>query len=376
MPPGEEHEPLKEDLEDVVRLRPARLGVELVPDRVLHPRVRREDEVGGEPGAGPDEVDGREVHLRREPVPAEEPQADEGRLEHERAETLDRKRRAEDVTDIRRESRPVHPELELHHQAGGDADREVDQEERPEKARQTEPLLVAGPVPERLHHRQQRCQPERQGDEDEMEERRQRELPTRQLDRGGRECAHGRRRPHPYIRASIAQSDRPATIAGVPEGFSATDVGKEIGQHAGHSGGPGRQDRTLAVGEAVLLSVVTIVAAWSGYSAAKWGSESSIALAQASSTRDEGEPCFPGVRHLPRRGRGDVQRVVHRLSLRRPGGGGRRRAALPAPVPSCFRCVAGNGSVHEPRRSGRAAVDARVRADGPGRLARPGQGSR
>ena len=182
MPPGEEHEALEEDLEDVRGLRPAGLGVDFVADRVLHPRVGREDEVGREPRAGPDEVDGREVHLRGEPVPAEEPQADEGRLEHERAETLDRQRRAEDVADVGRESRPVHPELELHHQAGGDPDREVDQEERPEEARQAEPLLVAGPVPERLHHRQKRCQPERQRDEDEMEERRQRELPARQLD--------------------------------------------------------------------------------------------------------------------------------------------------------------------------------------------------
>jgi hypothetical protein len=78
----------------------------------------------------------------------------------------------------------------------------------------------------------------------------------------------------------------------VPEGFSATDVGKEIGQHAKHAGGPSRQDRTLAIGEAVLLSVVTIVAAWSGYSAAKWGTESAIALAQASSTRTMANRAF------------------------------------------------------------------------------------
>ena len=69
------------------------------------------------------------------------------------------------------------------------------------------------------------------------------------------------------------------------EGLSATEVGKEIGdarQARGCSGGHGRG---IAIGEALLLSIVTIVAAWSGYSAAKWGTESSLALAEGSSTR-------------------------------------------------------------------------------------------
>src|SRR5207245_5860253 len=37
--------------------------------------------------------------------------------------------------------------------------------------------------------------------------------------------------------------------------------------------------------EAAMLSVVAVIAAWSGYSAAKWGTESSVELARASSTR-------------------------------------------------------------------------------------------
>ena len=47
-----------------------------------------------------------------------------------------------------------------------------------------------GAVPERLHHRQERRQPERQRHEDEVEERRQRELPAGELDRGGGERTH------------------------------------------------------------------------------------------------------------------------------------------------------------------------------------------
>ena len=80
--------------------RSAGLRVDLVADRVLHPRVRGQDEVGREPGPDPDEVDRGEVHLRREPVPAEDPEPDERRLEHERAEALDRERCAEDVAHV------------------------------------------------------------------------------------------------------------------------------------------------------------------------------------------------------------------------------------------------------------------------------------
>ena len=57
----------------------------------------------------------------------------------------------------------------------------------------------------------------------------------------------------------------------MPEGLSPTEVGKEIGEHAAHHGrAHTRRDELISIGEAVLLSIVTIVAAWSGYSAAKW----------------------------------------------------------------------------------------------------------
>jgi hypothetical protein len=79
----------------------------------------------------------------------------------------------------------------------------------------------------------------------------------------------------------------------VPEGLSASEVGKEIGHHAAHAGGEGRHpDRLISILEATLLSIVTIVAAWSGYSAAKWGTESSLKLAQASATRAEANRAF------------------------------------------------------------------------------------
>ena len=61
------------------------------------------------------------------------------------------------------------------------------------------------------------------------------------------------------------------------EGLSGTDVGKELAEHAKHSRGHDardRHDRLLSVAEAVLLSLVTLAAAWSGFAAAKWNGES------------------------------------------------------------------------------------------------------
>lgn len=77
----------------------------------------------------------------------------------------------------------------------------------------------------------------------------------------------------------------------MPEGLSAAEVGKEIAEHHEHTTAEhmpaehAQRDRWVAIVEAVLLSVVALLAAWSGYSAAKWGTESSLSLAKASSTR-------------------------------------------------------------------------------------------
>jgi hypothetical protein len=81
----------------------------------------------------------------------------------------------------------------------------------------------------------------------------------------------------------------------MPEGLSATEVGKEIGEHAAHHGrAHTRRDELISIGEAVLLSIVTIVAAWSGYSAAKWSTHSSLDLAKATATRTQANRAFQG----------------------------------------------------------------------------------
>ena len=74
----------------------------------------------------------------------------------------------------------------------------------------------------------------------------------------------------------------------MPEGLSPAEVGKEIAEHKKHAAAPGehgQRDRWLSVVEALLLSLVAVLAAYSGYAAAKWGTESSVTLAKASAER-------------------------------------------------------------------------------------------
>ncbi len=78
----------------------------------------------------------------------------------------------------------------------------------------------------------------------------------------------------------------------MPEGLSPIEVGKELDKHsketneqAGSTVGQ-RHSRTVQICEAVLLSLVTIAAAWSGYAAAKWGTESRFEIARSSTLRN------------------------------------------------------------------------------------------
>jgi hypothetical protein len=85
----------------------------------------------------------------------------------------------------------------------------------------------------------------------------------------------------------------------MPEGLSPSEVGKEISEHRARmaekkekenegSGAEAKgRDRVITIIEAVLLAAVAILAAWSGFAAAKWGTESSLDLAKASAARTE-----------------------------------------------------------------------------------------
>jgi len=86
----------------------------------------------------------------------------------------------------------------------------------------------------------------------------------------------------------------------MPEGLSPSEVGKEIAEHRhktedGEEKEQGKesgteakgQERWLTIIEAVLLAVVAILAAWSGFASAKWSTHSSLDLAKASAARTE-----------------------------------------------------------------------------------------
>jgi hypothetical protein len=76
------------------------------------------------------------------------------------------------------------------------------------------------------------------------------------------------------------------------EGLSAAEVAKEHQRHREHSTHNPQLGRLVPVIEAVLLSIVTIVTAWAGYSAAKWSTESRVELAHASSLRLQANRAF------------------------------------------------------------------------------------
>ena len=91
------------------------------------------------------------------------------------------------------------------------------------------------------------------------------------------------------------------------EGLSPSEVASEISKHrehthGGHAGdegdggsdhpdkggdGPREHDRALSIVEAIMLAIVALLAAYTGFASAKWATESSIRLASASAARTE-----------------------------------------------------------------------------------------
>ncbi len=75
------------------------------------------------------------------------------------------------------------------------------------------------------------------------------------------------------------------------EGLTPAEAAKELEHHRHAQQGEHRRE-FIAILEAVLLSLVTIVTAWAGYSAAKWGTESRLELSQGSALRIEANRAF------------------------------------------------------------------------------------
>jgi hypothetical protein len=77
----------------------------------------------------------------------------------------------------------------------------------------------------------------------------------------------------------------------MPEGLSASEVGKEIAEHQAHAteheeGEAQGSSRTLTIVEAILLATVAVLAAYSGFASAKWGTEASLHLAKSATERN------------------------------------------------------------------------------------------
>jgi hypothetical protein len=83
----------------------------------------------------------------------------------------------------------------------------------------------------------------------------------------------------------------------MPEGLNPIEAGKKLHEHGeaaheraekenGAKKSSDRHSRIVQIGEAILLALVTITAAWAGYSAAKWGTASRIDIAQSSTLRN------------------------------------------------------------------------------------------
>jgi hypothetical protein len=87
------------------------------------------------------------------------------------------------------------------------------------------------------------------------------------------------------------------------EGLDPIEAGKKLHEHGekqhehaekagkseagdGHGGAENRHSRIVQICEAVLLALVTVTAAWAGYSAARWGTESRVEIAKSSTLRN------------------------------------------------------------------------------------------
>jgi hypothetical protein len=80
------------------------------------------------------------------------------------------------------------------------------------------------------------------------------------------------------------------------EGLNPIEAGKKLHEHGeasrrsgeeeGHESPGDRHSRIVQICEALLLALVTITAAWAGYSAARWGTASRVDIAESSALRN------------------------------------------------------------------------------------------
>ena len=91
----------------------------------------------------------------RQAVPAEKEQANETGFQEKGHQAFDGERGAENVADVMAVIGPVHPELEFHRDAGGNAHGEIDAEQHAPKLGCLAPDFLAGHDIDALHDAEQ-----------------------------------------------------------------------------------------------------------------------------------------------------------------------------------------------------------------------------
>ena len=125
----------------------ASIGKDLVAHRMLHEGVRGHDEESRGPSPQEDQEGREPVGPGRKPLPAEEEEGQEGRLQEEGENAFHGQGLADYTARSLRESGPVRAELELHGDSGDDPHGEVDPEYLPPEVRSPVESLI--PAPER-----------------------------------------------------------------------------------------------------------------------------------------------------------------------------------------------------------------------------------
>ena len=159
---------VKDDGGKVSHLHAHGFEVKLCTDRVLHPAIGDQDPECGEVRTKGDQPGTNQVLNPGHAIPAKEKHTDEGRLQEEGHQTLDRQRRTKYVANVVRIIGPVSTKLELHGQAGSHAKSEVDTEQFAPEPGHVLVHLFAGHDIDRLHNGEHKAQAECQGDKKKM----------------------------------------------------------------------------------------------------------------------------------------------------------------------------------------------------------------
>ncbi len=154
----------------------------LVAGRRLHPAIGGEDPEGGKRGADRHHHAGEDVQPARHPVPAEQHDAEEGRLQEEGGQHLVADQRPDDVADHMREAAPVGAELVGEHDARHHAHGEGHGEDLGEEPRDAVVALMPGGDPQHFQRRDIGREADGEAREDDVEGDGKGELDARQKD--------------------------------------------------------------------------------------------------------------------------------------------------------------------------------------------------